>query len=104
MQLLQEVLTAALEAGLSTLVFDTRSAGLAEQWSQIGRFTAVKISENGDILSSVAKVCPHDWRCKAIRIIMRWTGLCQRCLSLLSILLPRKEHRPVMCASLLCMT
>ena len=53
----QEVLTAALEAGLSTMVFDTNSAGLAEQWSQIGRFQAVSISESGDILSSSVKVC-----------------------------------------------
>ena len=54
---LQEVLTAALEAGLSTMVFDTNSAGLAEQWSQIGRFQAMEISECGDILSSSVKVC-----------------------------------------------
>ncbi len=59
----QDVLTAALEAGLSTMVFDTKSADLAEQWSQIGRFQALRFSENGDILSSCAKVCPP--RCNA---------------------------------------
>lgn len=55
---MQGVLTAALEAGLSTLMFDTESADLAEEWSQIGRFTALTVSESGEIFDASTKVCP----------------------------------------------
>lgn len=54
--ILQDVLTAALEAGLSTVVFSTASVGLVEEWSQIGRFTALTVSVEGEIFDSSKKV------------------------------------------------
>ena len=52
----QDVLTSALEAGLSTLLFDSVSTELQEEWSQIGRFTALTVSEDGEILEDCRKV------------------------------------------------
>ena len=54
---MQDVLTTALEAGLSTLLFDSASTELQEEWKQIGRFTALTVSEDGDILEDSKKVC-----------------------------------------------
>ena len=39
-------------------MFDTESADLAEEWSQIGRFTALTVSESGEIFDASTKVCP----------------------------------------------
>ncbi|CAL5222991.1 g5435 [Coccomyxa viridis] len=75
----KDVLTAALEAGLSTMVFDTKSADLAEQWSQIGRFQAMNISEDGAILSSSAKVgeLKHISSGKELRQLQSQTFSCE---------------------------
>jgi hypothetical protein len=52
----QDVLTASLEAGLSTLLFNSTNAGLLEEWMQIGRFTALTVSDSGDIFEASTKV------------------------------------------------
>ncbi|EIE20726.1 DHQS-domain-containing protein, partial [Coccomyxa subellipsoidea C-169] len=39
----QSVLTAALEAGVTTFLFDGPSTALAHDWSQLARFTAVSV-------------------------------------------------------------
>ena len=54
---LQDVLTASLEAGMSTLLFDSASTGLLEEWKQIGRFTVLSVSDSGDIFEASTKVC-----------------------------------------------
>lgn len=54
---LQDVLTASLEAGMSTLLFDSASVGLPEEWKQIGRFTVLTVSDSGDIFEASTKVC-----------------------------------------------
>lgn len=40
---MQSVLTAALEAGVLTFLFDAPSATLAHDWSQLARFTAISV-------------------------------------------------------------
>lgn len=42
---------------MSTLLFDSASAGLLEEWMQIGRFTALTVSDSGDIFEASVKVC-----------------------------------------------
>ena len=64
------------------MVFDTNSAELAEQWSQIGRFQAIYFSENGDILSSSAKVCPSRCNAQHAALQMSWSQPSDVCVTL----------------------
>ena len=41
---------------MSTVLFDSASAGLLEEWMQIGRFTALTVSDSGDIFEASSKV------------------------------------------------
>ncbi len=56
---MQSVLTAALEAGVTTFLFKEPSATLAHDWSQLAKFTAIAVDGNTikDQLSST-KVLP----------------------------------------------
>lgn len=40
---MQAVLTAAVEAGICTFLFNASSASLARDWSQLARFTAMLV-------------------------------------------------------------
>ena len=49
----QDALTAALEAGVSTVVFSEEQAALAAEWQQLGRFDALTRSADGRLLDAV---------------------------------------------------
>ena len=42
----QSVLTAALEAGVTTFLFNDPNATLAHDWSQLAKFTAIAVDGN----------------------------------------------------------
>ncbi len=44
---MQSVLTAALEAGVSTMLFSRTNAHCAKEWSQLARFKAVLAADDG---------------------------------------------------------
>lgn len=46
----QAALTAALEAGVDTVVFEEGQAALAEEWQQLGRFQAVTCTADGRLV------------------------------------------------------
>jgi hypothetical protein len=60
----QDVLTAALEAGISTVLFEDSQAGLASEWQQLGRFDAVRLDAAGRLLADggieVGNLLPAD--------------------------------------------
>jgi 3-dehydroquinate synthase class II len=46
----QAALTAALEAGVDTVVFEEEQAALAEEWQRLGRFQAVTRTADGRLV------------------------------------------------------
>lgn len=50
--LLQDALTAGLEAGVSTVVFAEGQAALAREWQQLGRFEALTRAADGRLLGA----------------------------------------------------
>lgn len=51
----QDALTAGLEAGVSTVVFEESQAPLAQEWQQLGRFEAVTRTADGRLLGADGK-------------------------------------------------
>jgi hypothetical protein len=50
----QDALTAGLEAGLDTVVFDESQAAVSNEWQQLGRFTAITRAADGRLLDAAS--------------------------------------------------
>ena len=69
----KDVLTSALESGLTTFLFDSSASALAEEWKRLAKFTALLVSE-GAIMdaASVRQVTWQDMSAPAGWRAMPW--------------------------------
>ena len=51
----QGVLTAALEAGVSTFVFDAQARDTAQRWQSLARFRSLQLNDSGGLSDSATK-------------------------------------------------